>query len=398
VGILLVCEFSRGVRVCPMCPNCSHGDANNGCQDLFGSNTFAEGDIVGSADGVCISIEAQKSAGSLRGHSQLRVQCVRQNKPLSEVMTAVVGGKAHIVGEYYTRSMCPDTCAKTFRRGSMEDKSHAWPEYSASPELVSKPSCLTSDMGPEKWGDIYLAEHVRTVQEVKQHHVHTLNQKGERVPLLHCRRPDSQTKCKGDFPRTMWLIDCAAVLCQCLIDKNGMSLGGRRSTSGSFQGPQNDENLNGAHPAMCAALRTNSDLQLAYRFALDTYTRADAECQENCVSKASFEDVLEACQKAQDVRAEYACDYQNKRAGKSRNEVKECAKSHRKLRASIACNRPACIGKRHVARLCADAYGKGVTRSQQESINLSFWRERRCYVGGVFSLASTVVFPGRELI
>ena len=99
-GILLVCEFLWGLRVCPMCPDCNRGDADHGCQDLFGSNAFAEGGIVGRGDGVYISIEAQKSAGSLRGHSQLHVQCVRQNKPLSEVMAAIAGGKARIVGEY----------------------------------------------------------------------------------------------------------------------------------------------------------------------------------------------------------------------------------------------------------------------------------------------------------
>jgi hypothetical protein len=245
-----------------------------------------------------------------------------------------------------------------------------WPEYSLSPELVSKPSYLTSDMEPEKWRDMYLSEHVQRVQEMKQHHIHTLNQKGERVPLLHCRRADNPTKCEGNFPRTMWLIDSAVVLCQGLIKHMGMVLGGRRRKLGSFHGPQNEENLNDAHPAMCAALRTNSDVQLPYRFALDTYTHANGKCQENCVSKASFEEVLEACQNAQDAQAGYACDYQNKRAAKSCNEVKECIKGHRKLHASISCNILAYTGERHVTRLCADAYGKGITRSQKESINL----------------------------
>jgi hypothetical protein len=170
-GILLVCEFLWGLRVCPMCTECTHGNADHGCQDLCGSNAFAEGGILGRGDGVYISIEAQKSAGSL--HS---TQLVREE---------------------------------------------AWPAYSMLPELVSKPSYLTSDMEPEKWRETYLSEHLRRVQEMMQHHVHTLNQQGGRVPLLHCRRADNPTKCEGDFPRTMWLIDRAVVLRQGLINKNG---------------------------------------------------------------------------------------------------------------------------------------------------------------------------------
>jgi hypothetical protein len=147
-----------------------------------------------------------------------------------------------------------------------------------------------------------------------------------------------------------------------------MSLGGRRSTLGYLRGPQNEENLNGTHPAMCAALRTNSDVQLPYRFALDTCAHADGECQENCVSKASFEEVLETYQNAQDAQAGCACDYQNKRAAKICNEAKGCIEGHRKRHACISCDRPAYIGERHEPRLRADAYGKVITRSQQESI------------------------------
>jgi hypothetical protein len=173
----------------------------------------------------------------------------------------------------------------------------------------------------------------------------------------------------------MWLIDSAVVLCQGLIKQMGMALGGRRSKLGSFHGPQDEENLDGACPAVCAALQTNSDVQLPYRFALDTYTHADGERQENCVSQASFKGVLEAFQNAPDAQAGYAGDYQNKRAAESRNEVKGCIEGHRKLHASISCDRLAYIGKRHVPRLCADAYGEGITRSQQHQLE-SCWRER----------------------
>ena len=34
-------------------------------------------------------------------------------------------------------------------------------------------------------------EHVQNVQEFKQHHIHLPNDKGEEMPLTHCRRPDT---------------------------------------------------------------------------------------------------------------------------------------------------------------------------------------------------------------
>ena len=52
----------------------------------------------------------------------------------------------------------------------------------------------------------YLHDDVQAIQELKQHHVHILNEEtGERMPLTHCRRPDNPKLCKADFPRTQWL-------------------------------------------------------------------------------------------------------------------------------------------------------------------------------------------------
>ena len=55
---------------------------------------------------------------------------------------------------------------------------------------------------------------------------------------------------------------------------------------------------------------------------------------------------------------------------RSCNEVKECTKGHRRLGTSINNKQPEHIGKRHVTRLCSDAYGRGICRSNQESTNL----------------------------
>ena len=148
---------------------------------------------------------------------------------------------------------------------------------------------------------------------MKQYHVHTLNSKGERVPLTHCRRSDNPKLCKGDFPRTMWLIDKAVLLCQGLMKRMHMPCGGRRNRLGSFQGPQNDENLNGSHPALLAGLQCNSDVQLPYRFVIDETTHDNTECSEQCWKLANVKDLTEIIQTCQDAQTGYTCDYQNKR-------------------------------------------------------------------------------------
>ena len=48
----------------------------------------------------------------------------------------------------------------------------------------------------------------------KQHHVHILNpETGTREPVTACRRKDNPKLCKGDFRRTLWLIEKAVVSC-----------------------------------------------------------------------------------------------------------------------------------------------------------------------------------------
>ena len=89
-----------------------------------------------------------------------------------------------------------------------------------------------------------------------------------RDPLQACRRKDKPAECKAEFPRTTWLIEQAAVLCKGLLNKLKMANGGRRNKLGSLHGPINHEYLNGTHPAMLAAQRFNSDVQLPYRFPI----------------------------------------------------------------------------------------------------------------------------------
>ncbi len=174
--------------------------------------------------------------------------------------------------------------------------------------------------------------------------------------------------------------------------------GGRRNKIGSLHGPQNEENLNGTHPAMLAALQCNSDVQLPYRFPITKATHADASvCDEDCIGKVDIEDMIDAAQHAQDAQAGYACDYQNKRGARGCNEVKECIKGHRTLHDTVATRRPAYIGKRHVSRLCSDAYGKGVVRPNVESINLRVYSKDHDVTAAESShTAQAILFHGRD--
>ena len=183
--------------------------------------------------------------------------------------------------------------------------------------LVSARKYLRSDVDGETWRNNYLKDHVQPIHEHKQNHVHTMNSKGERVPLAHCRRADNAMKCKSDFPRTLWIIRKAVVLCKGLMKMMGMQLGGRRNRMGSLHGPRNEENINGTHPALSALLQTNSDVQLPYRFAITPDTHADSYCSEMCFADANSNQVLQAFQCCQDAQIGYTCDYQNKRAARS---------------------------------------------------------------------------------
>ncbi|HIE71391.1 MAG TPA: hypothetical protein EYP98_15145 [Planctomycetes bacterium] len=320
----LAYEYLFGMRVCAFCPDCNNGDSEGvlPCQDLFGSNATPEGGVFGRADGGITSIEAQKSAGSLHAHSQLHVQCIHQHKPLREIFKEITGGNRSLVEKYllYKSHVCRQEYADLAGwQGRQQQREEAWPEYADSLELVSTPAYLsarltaspgelggTSSGGggssaqarPQasaervvaegrKWRREYLFEHVQRVQEMKQNHVHTLNDKGERVPLTHCRRPDNPKLCKGDFPRTLWLSSEPVVLCRGLLRKMDMASSGRRNKLGALHGPMNEASVNGSHPALLAAPcggACNSDVQLPYRLPICEATHA-AGCEQDCLQR-----------------------------------------------------------------------------------------------------------------
>ena len=340
-------EFLFGMRVCSNCPHCNLPKQFKGppCQDIFGSNSTPEGGVFGRCDSAYTSIEAQKSRGSLHAHTQLFVQCLHQHTPLVEIFARIrsVGG-GEIVDKYlrYKAHVCRQEYASVANIDSrLEVLEKEWPEYETARALTSQPAYLTrrssalamasgdvsepahsadasvgssssgNSVSQQKqslaedgtaWLAEHLEQHVQSVQEYKQHHVHIYNEETKsRVPLTHCQRKDNPKLCKGDFPRTRWLIDRAVVLCQGIIERMGMALTGRRSKLGSLHGPMNHESLNGTHGAMLAAHQSgNSDVQLPYRFPVCTATHA---CEQNCLDLADENAIVEAAQVAQDAQA-----------------------------------------------------------------------------------------------
>ena len=135
-------------------------------------------------------------------------------------MAAIKKGRHGLIVEYlrYKKHVCREEYAEP---KAWEDRrlltEADWPEYKDEIDLVSARSYLRSDEDGKTWLNKYLSQHVQRIQELKQHHVHTLNAKGERVPLAHCRLADNPQKCKSDFPRTLWIIRKAVVLCRGLL-------------------------------------------------------------------------------------------------------------------------------------------------------------------------------------
>ena len=140
-------------------------------------------------------------------------------------------------------------------------------------------------------------------------------------------------------------------------------------------------------------------MQLPYRFAVTQDTHDDQACKDPQCIAATVESVIDAFQTSQDAQVGYTCDYCNKRAARSCNEVKECIKGHRKLHSDVSDKRPAYIGKRQVLRLCSDAYGKGIVRSNQESVNLRIAGTAEDVTSAEsFHTASFIQFPGKDFI
>ena len=84
---LLLLKHIFGLHMCQQCPDCVR--TWHPCIDIAGSSATVVGGVFGRVDAAYISIEAQKSTGSLHAHCQVFVQCLHQHTPLTEIFQLV---------------------------------------------------------------------------------------------------------------------------------------------------------------------------------------------------------------------------------------------------------------------------------------------------------------------
>ena len=220
---LLLLKYLFGVNVCPRCPRCVH--MRTACIDRAGSSATLAGGVFGRVDAVYISVEAQKSTGSLHAHTQVFVQCLHQHTPLTEIFqlvetrldrlrTAYLQYNAHVVHATYSGKTEEEIAA------GIAEAERTWPEHAADTTMTAYPHYQRARATEPRdkteaveWEKQYLQTDVVALQYLKQHHYHPIDPNtGERKPLTGCQKRDRPGECKSDFPREHWLCADAAVL------------------------------------------------------------------------------------------------------------------------------------------------------------------------------------------
>ena len=285
--VRLVLQHLFGMRVCAVCPRCNVGKGRTkpcaSCSS--GSNASLVGGIFGRMDAAYITIEAQKSTGSLHAHGQCFVQCLHQHTPLQEIFSMAEERLATLRAEYLeyvshvSHSVYKGQTPEEMEAGVAAAEA-AWPEYQLDTVMTSFPAYQSPRARPDvnidqqekeakDWATTYLCDDVVKLQYLKQHHYHKYHpETGERVPLRGCQRADKPGECKSDYPRTAWVSDEASVLCPCELERKGMAQQGHKTKNRmcSLCGPYGHEYLNGCHPALLAGIRGgNVDVQVPYR-------------------------------------------------------------------------------------------------------------------------------------
>ena len=114
------------------------------------------------------------------------------------------------------RGRYKDVMGLALRRGVIESM---WPRFEKDFDLISTPSYLLltpagggheSSDPPGVTSGQWIQSHETTVQsrqEKRQHHIHLLNDHGERVPLNHCQVPGKPGECKSGYPKEHELLD-----------------------------------------------------------------------------------------------------------------------------------------------------------------------------------------------
>ena len=412
--VQLVLTHLFGLHMCQQCPDCNrHGTFRTPCTSSTGSNATLVGGVFGRMDAAYITIEAQKSTGSLHAHGQCFVQCLHQHTPLQEIFSLAEDRLRSLREEYLeyvshvTHSVYegqnPDQIAAGIAAAEAQ-----WPDYKTDTIMTSfppyqtdnAPNCQTPEgekQEAQEWAKKYLCDDIVHLQYMKQHHYHKLNpDTGERIPLRGCQRADKPGECKSDYPRTSWLSQEAIILCPCQLEARGFAQHGRKNRLCSLQGPYGHEYLNGCHPALLGGIRGgNIDVQIPYRLP---YACKNCGKELNASQKHA---VVAAVQRAQDAQTGYCSDYCAKNQPMAFHEIREFQKGHCQLHKDILQRGDSLdkVGKKHAMRIMSDAYLKGIVRGQVECCNLRANHLEACPVAAErVSSSSLISFPGATFL
>ncbi|CAJ1375402.1 unnamed protein product [Effrenium voratum] len=114
---------------------------------------------------------------------------------------------------------------------------------------------------------------------------------------------------RADVQRIQEICSEAVVLCPGLARAFNLPFQGRRNLVGALVGPRNNEWVNGTHPALTAALRANTDVQLPYRLPPCKETHSSLCDEASCLDGVDLQSVITAAQHAQNAQCGYAGDY-----------------------------------------------------------------------------------------
>ena len=158
-------------------------------------------------------------------------------------------------------------------------------------------------------------------------------------------------------------------MCHGLATQMGLATSGRRCQVCNIEGPRNEENLNGGHPALTVGCRCNNNVQVGYRLDVTPETHSRL-CKAGCTRSEDYDAVLRSAQRDQDAQLGYACDYTTKGNPIGTREVKAFAEGHKRLACELQDSKPTYVFSRHCKRILSDLYGNGVTRGAVEDCNL----------------------------
>ena len=405
VLLRLLLRHIFGLHMCELCPTCD--ETQSPCADHCGSSASLLGGAFGRVDALYVTLEAQKSTGSLHGHIQCFIQCLHQHTPLTEIFQLSQTKLAALREEYcryqahVSHSVYAGQTDEEIKTG-IEASERAWPEHEHDNCMTMFPSYQLQRSAPiqdkddaDAWEHQYLEKDVVQLQYLKQHHYHPLNlETGERTPLRGCQKKANPGICKSDYPRHTWLCHEPTILCPCKLQKHGFSDRGRKNRLGSLHGPYGHPYLNPCHPAILASMRGgNNDVQIPYRLPY-----ACLECGST-LSKADRQAIALAAQRAQDAQTGYCSDYCSKNQPMGFHEIKEFQKGHLALHATLKGEPLERIGKRHANRFLSDAYCKGLVRGQVECCNLRAKHvDNQIVAAERISTTGFAAFPGRSYL